>query len=623
MLMNNIARILLAVVAAVVIISPLAAEEPGQQRYIVVVRQQRFGPPPAPDIARLGGTIESRQDDQLVVTIPAGALATLKSDPAVLYLERVGGTADDESPLIGEPVDPQPGAQSKHLTPHALGAISWDSGTYAYDGAGNIVSIGTDKYLYDGVQRLKQSSTQGSIETYTYDGFGNMKTRTNVTLPSIDSATNRYMGYNYNQIGAVTSDGSYTFTYDALGQPLRKVYNNQSNTVEDYVYTPGDERIGVQRGGWWTWSVRDEGGKVLRQYKSSATNLTDPALWLEDFVWRDGLLLGSQRPVEMGGRRHFHLDHLGTARLITSDSGQMVSYHDYYPFGDEYSPVMQESSSGFGREEPLKFTGHERDYAGGMGAEDGHALDYMHARFYSSTAGRFLSPDQGRPTRPEIHLPQRWNRYTYAQNSPIQRVDPDGMKDTIYLLSTMGFWDSSISQKQIRRIERETGKHVQAVWHATKADITATAAKVDNTGTDLFVVAGHTIDNGKPGAHELLATWQPYSWGTMSATELAGALNGTTPYAVMLLSCSSAGMANDLAILLGLPVIGADSDFNELTGMSEADSMIIDYLKYDRVYSFEDTQMLIFEGRAKYQSSNDPNDPFRGSGFCDASNVCH
>jgi RHS repeat-associated protein len=418
-----------------VIVGPLAAEERGQQRYIVVIRKQRFGPPPVPDVAGLGGRIESRQDDQLVVTIPARSLAALKNDPAVLYLERVGGISDDESPLIGEPADPQPGTQSKRLTPHAMGAISWDSGSYAYDGAGNIISIGSDNYLYDGVQRLKQSSTRGTIETYTYDGFGNMKTRTNMTIPSVDSSTNRYMGYNYNQIGAVTADGSYTFTYDALGQPLRKVYNNQSNTVEDYVYTPGDERIGVQRGGWWTWSIRDEGGKVLRQYKSSATNLTDPALWLEDFVWRDGLLLGSQRPVEMGGRRHFHLDHLGTARLITSDSGQLVSYHDYYPFGDEYSPVSQESPSGFGREEPMKFTGHERDYAGGMGAEDGHAVDDMHARYYSPTAGRFISVD---PLLGSPYIPQSWNRYAYVSNNPLTFNDPFGLAATTTLLGDGG-----------------------------------------------------------------------------------------------------------------------------------------------------------------------------------------
>jgi YD repeat-containing protein len=169
-----------------------------------------------------------------------------------------------------------------------------------------------------------------------------MKTRTSTTIPTPDPATNRYTGYSYNEIGAVTSDGTYTFSYDALGQPLSKEYNGSSSTLEYYVYTPSDERIGVQRGTWWWWSVRDESGKVLRQYKSSSTNPSVASLWVEDFVWRDGLLLGSQRPPEMGGRRHFHLDHLGSPRLITSDNGQMVSYHDYYPFGDEHSPAPQE-----------------------------------------------------------------------------------------------------------------------------------------------------------------------------------------------------------------------------------------------------------------------------------------
>jgi hypothetical protein len=65
----------------------------------------------------------------------------------------------------------------------------------------------------------------------------------------------------------VTSDGSYIFTYDALGQPLSKKYGGDSTKLEYYVYTPRDKRIGVQRGAWWWWSVRDESGKV-QQYKS-------------------------------------------------------------------------------------------------------------------------------------------------------------------------------------------------------------------------------------------------------------------------------------------------------------------------------------------------------------------
>jgi uncharacterized protein RhaS with RHS repeats len=52
---------------------------------------------------------------------------------------------------------------------------------------------------------------------------------------------------------------------------------------------------------------------------------------------------------------------------------------------------------------------------------------YMHARYYSPELGRFLSVDPGGfdPSRP-----QSWNRYTYASNNPINRVDPDGKEDT-------------------------------------------------------------------------------------------------------------------------------------------------------------------------------------------------
>jgi RHS repeat-associated protein len=352
----------------------------------------------------------------------------------VRYIERVGGAASDAGDaLIGVPSDPAPGRASKpRLTPIALGTTPWGSGEYKYDGAGNIISIGTDNYLYYGVQRLKQSSTRGVAETYTYDGFGNMTAKTNngssQPIPSVQAATNRYTGgdYTYNVIGAMKTGANYTFEYDAFGQPLSKKYNNDSSTQEYYLYTPGDERIGVQRGSWWTWSVRDEGGKVLRQYRSSTTNPSAPSLWLEDFVWRDGLLLGSQRPPEMGGRRHYHLDHLGTPRLVTADNGQRISAHDYFPFGDEATAVWQEVAAGFDREDPLKFTGHERDYAGGMGGEDGHAIDDMHARYESPTLGRFVSVD---PILGNLLNPQRWNRYAYVLNNPVNRVDPQGLDD--------------------------------------------------------------------------------------------------------------------------------------------------------------------------------------------------
>jgi RHS repeat-associated protein len=52
-------------------------------------------------------------------------------------------------------------------------------------------------------------------------------------------------------------------------------------------------------------------------------------------------------------------------------------------------------------------------------------LDYMHARYYDPELGRFLSVD---PSNESVNLsrPQTWNRYSYAENNPVLKIDPDG-----------------------------------------------------------------------------------------------------------------------------------------------------------------------------------------------------
>ncbi|HEX6880735.1 MAG TPA: RHS repeat-associated core domain-containing protein, partial [Terriglobales bacterium] len=71
----------------------------------------------------------------------------------------------------------------------------------------------------------------------------------------------------------------------------------------------------------------------------------------------------------------------------------------------------------------MKFTGHERDLSL---VSTGELLDYMHARYYSSSESRFGGPDAvpGIPSQP-----QGWNRYTYVMNSPPNRIDPLGLFD--------------------------------------------------------------------------------------------------------------------------------------------------------------------------------------------------
>jgi RHS repeat-associated protein len=66
-----------------------------------------------------------------------------------------------------------------------------------------------------------------------------------------------------------------------------------------------------------------------------------------------------------------------------------------------------------------KFTGKERD------AESG--LDYFGARYYSSSMGRFSSPDPSGLAYADITSPQSFNLYSYALNNPLRNIDPTGL----------------------------------------------------------------------------------------------------------------------------------------------------------------------------------------------------
>jgi RHS repeat-associated protein len=74
------------------------------------------------------------------------------------------------------------------------------------------------------------------------------------------------------------------------------------------------------------------------------------------------------------------------------------------------------------------FTGKEHD------TETGN--DYFDARYYSSLAGRFLSPDWSAKVAPipyaKLDDPQSLNLYTYVLNNPLVLADADGHSTDIY-----------------------------------------------------------------------------------------------------------------------------------------------------------------------------------------------
>jgi len=107
---------------------------------------------------------------------------------------------------------------------------------------------------------------------------------------------------------------------------------------------------------------------------------------------------------------YYHLDHLGTPRVLMDNVGQVISKHHYMPYGEEMPSAIQSSTN------KRQFTGHERD------PEDG--LDYMLARYYSSSLGRFMVVD---PIGATLGVPQSLNRYSYVRNNPLGFTDPQGL----------------------------------------------------------------------------------------------------------------------------------------------------------------------------------------------------
>ena len=335
---------------------------------------------------------------------------------------------------------------------------SWCSGAYAYDAMGNIRAIGADTYVYDTAGRLvsgtagvQQTPAIVSRQDYAYDAFGNRTAASRIAgsvncpggcelSPAIDPVTNHTTGSGaqYDAAGNLVfiqgpPDASYT--YDAAGSLVHAVAGTDDR---QFLYTVDDERIATvngANGATWTWTIRGLDGKVLREFTSSQPPGGLPISnwqWTKDYVWRDGLLLASVTPTASGGTatQHFHLDHLGTPRLVTGDNGVQLSVHAYYPFGAELNLTPTEQPA-----ELMKFTGHERDPL----ANDAHTLDYMHARYEMETMGRFLSIDPGEFWRLQngirqdraisqryLASPQVWNRYVYAYNNPISFLDTNG-----------------------------------------------------------------------------------------------------------------------------------------------------------------------------------------------------
>lgn len=271
----------------------------------------------------------------------------------------------------------------------------------------------TQTYTYDELNRLKSmSESDGLSQTYSYDRWGNRavvagyveqqaKLTTQTALSDFKS-NNRIKTYDNNQwydaAGNLKQVPGHSYDYDAENHV---VTHDDALTVgvvdNQYRYDGNGRRVKRVNGNVTTIFVYNVLGQMVAEYTDDTTPQTS-------------------------GTSYFTQDSLGTPRVITSQTGEIISRHDYLPFGEELTTNGSRRTSGqkyVGDADSIKqkFTGKERD------AET--ELDYFNARYYSSTQGRFTSVDPSNAGAKATD-PQSWNGYSYALNNPLTYIDSNG-----------------------------------------------------------------------------------------------------------------------------------------------------------------------------------------------------
>ena len=298
-------------------------------------------------------------------------------------------------------------------TVYSLSLTNPSNGQMGYSGDGNVLYAndsvnGNWSYSYDPMNRLVSASSNSQAFTYAYDRFGN-RWQQNVTLgsgpaPSYTFDANNHIigsGISYDAAGNVTNDGTHSYTYDAEN----RIASVDAGGTASYVYDGGGERIRKTSSSGTVDYVYDLGGHVVAELSSTGS-------------WNRGevFVAGRHLATYVNSTTYFDLtDWLTSERVRTGVSGMVAETCQNLPFGDGQSCTGTDLS-------PLHFTGKQRDTETG--------LDEFPARYYSSTQGRWLSPDWSSSPTPipyaNLFDPRTLNLYAYVGNDPTNHPDPDG-----------------------------------------------------------------------------------------------------------------------------------------------------------------------------------------------------
>ncbi len=191
----------------------------------------------------------------------------------------------------------------------------WNSGDYAYDGAGNVARIGSDEYFYDVLGRITSANILSAVPStyslsYQYDAYGNMTSRSKqissdpvqTTTYSVHTSRNRLLSmtreadtkeFKYDPNGNMTVNGEQYNVFDSSNR-LVEVHDGDGNTLAEYQYDSSGYRVRSEVGGIETYFIRDASGRVLSELKNSVPGPLGLAAeegsphWDKDYIYAVG-----------------------------------------------------------------------------------------------------------------------------------------------------------------------------------------------------------------------------------------------------------------------------------------------------------------------------------------------
>ena len=290
---------------------------------------------------------------------------------------------------------------------------------YTYDAMDRVIAVeersaadsATTRYEYDVAGRLRRAiSPDGSDVVYDYDVMGNRVAET--------SAAGGVTRYTYDGEGRLVSAGSATFGYDRAGNLVSRSENGRTTT---YVYDAENRLVEVNTPDVKVRHVYDAtGNRIRREVNGKPTQYVVDTLMSvpqvvaeQDASGTSQYLVGASRLAKRlpSGKAVFFLeDRLGSTRCVVDDQGQLLTRYEYTDFG---SPRIVEGTP----QTDFLFAGEQW--------EADTRLIYLRNRFYDPALGRFLSVD---PVRGSPWEPASFNQHVYANNDPVNRVDPMGLQ---------------------------------------------------------------------------------------------------------------------------------------------------------------------------------------------------